>query len=121
MSIKHDVSDEKIALQLRQLEETLDSSIVCIPHLIEDENKNDDLKNQEAEERIVYYKSESHIPLFPSHVDIRLHPLREKEFNQFIDLFKELGPMVCSIYSSTVARELSRNKCDGETVEQYQR
>lgn len=119
MNVKHDVSNDELSSQLSQLEKILNSKIICLSHFAEE--KDEDLKRQDAEERIVYYKNKSNLPPFPNHMNIGLHPTREKEFNQFLYLYKELGPMVCSIYSSTVARELSQNKYDRETPDQYER
>jgi hypothetical protein len=121
MSVKHDVSNDELSSQLIQLEEILDSNIMCISHYLENKNVANELIKQEPDERIVFYENNSGLPSFPNHLDIGLHHTREKEFNQFTELYKELGPMVCSIYSNTVARELSRNKYDKETPEQYER
>ena len=65
-----------------------------------------------AEERSVHFSSEAQVnmPILPPHVGIGLHESRIKEFNQLNELYLDLGPKLTSIYSTSLAREVSRNR-----------
>ena len=146
VNIKSDVDDEKLGQMLMDLEQRLDSRLACLTKVMgmasdhDDkdndnggDNDNDDDDNdggsnsndtkQDAEERVVHYHStwsSSDLPTFPNHRDIGLHEGRVKEFNQFVDLYHDLGPRATSIYSATVAREISMNRYDEENKEQFE-
>lgn len=121
INVKSDISDNDLASKLEHLEQLLDSAIVDLSDLIDDEGVDTSFNDAESEERIVHYQNSSSVfPPFPKHDNIGLHPSRFKEFRQLVDLYRDLGPKPCSIYSATVARELSNNRFGGETLEQYQ-
>lgn len=120
MNVRSDASEDELALKLENLEKLMDSAIVDLSDLFDDEGVASSFEDKESEERIIHYQSESSFfPPFPKHDDIGLHTPRIKEFNQLFELYRDLGPKACSIYSSTLARELSHNKYGGETLEQY--
>ena len=126
VNIKSDVDDEKLGMMLRELEERLDSRLACLSRIYGDgvEGNGDkdggmDCNRKQAEERCVHFHRASNMQQLPSHEDIGLYEGRVKEFNQFIDLYNDLGPKLTSIYSATVAREISMNRYDEETKEEF--
>lgn len=116
VNIKSDLDDGKLGLMLRELEQRLDSKLASLTKVLCDDMGYNPKK---AEERCVHYHQAINLPKFPSHENIGLHEGRVKEFNQFIDLYNDLGPKVTSIYSATVAREISMNRYEEESKEQF--
>jgi len=117
VNIKSDVDDEKLGIMLRELEERLDSKLSSLSRI----GTSDDMgyNPKAAEERCIHYHRASGLPEFPNHEKIGLHEGRVKEFNQLIDLYHDLGPKLTSIYSATVAKEISRNRYEEETKEEF--
>mmetsp|Transcript_4801 Transcript_4801/g.6866 ORF Transcript_4801/g.6866 Transcript_4801/m.6866 type:complete len:483 (+) Transcript_4801:176-1624(+) len=75
-----------------------------------------------AEERSINYHCTSHLyPSFLDYTDIGLHSSRIREFNQLKELYEDLGPLLTGIYSATLSREVSINRYDKETHEEFQR
>jgi endoribonuclease Dicer len=117
VNIKIHMDDEKIGEMLTQLEEILDSKLACLAKL---SLGNDDEDNQKkAEERCVHYHRATNLPEFLDHKGIGLHESRCKEFNKFVELYVDLGPKLTSIYSATVAREISMNCYEEESKDEF--
>lgn len=117
VNIKSDVDDDKLGQMLRELEQRLDSRLASLTKIMETDDMGYEI--QDAEERCVHYHRTNNFAMLPSHEGIGLHESRVKEFNQFLDLYHDLGPKVTSIYSATVAREISMNRYDEESKEQF--
>jgi ERCC4-related helicase len=81
------------------------------------------LYQKEADEATVTYqgRSASTLPALPLSDDLELHPTRRKEFRQLEQLYDDLGPLALSVYSHTLAEELSRNTFEKESSEQFAR
>lgn len=119
VNIKVDVEEAKLGEMLQQLEERLDSRLACLAKLGIGDDGDLGYNRKEAEERCVHYHRASGLPSFPDHTNIGLHDSRCREFNQLIDLYLDLGPKLTSIYSATVAREISMNRYDEESKEEF--
>lgn len=124
VNVKVDIDDGKLDSMLDSLEQAMDCSLACLSRIGVANSKGEISQNsgfvkKEAKERSIHYE-ESHIfPNLPSHEDIGLHPCRMKEFNQLHQLYLQLGPKLTGIYSATVAREISRNRFEDESSEQF--
>lgn len=57
----------------------------------------------------------------PQADNLDLLPSRYREFKQLEQLYKDLGPLVTSIYCSVLQRELSKNSYENESVLQFNR
>lgn len=128
VNVKIDVDDEKLGQMLDSLETTMDSSLACLSRIGVANTKGEISQGsgyvkKEAEERSILYQDPkpSDTPLLPPHDDIGLHLSRMKEFNQLNQLYLHLGPKLTAIYSATVAREISRNRFEEETREQFEK
>ncbi len=126
VTVKSDVDDEKLGYMLRDLEDRMDSKIACLSRIGETDlegriSTDDDMgyELREAEERCIHFQKSKILPKLPSYEDIEIHEGRAKEFNQLSELYSDLGPQLTSIYSATVAREISRNRYEMETAEQF--
>ena len=75
--------------------------------------------NQVEERSVHYHTTEDLVPL-PSYEGIGLHESRLKEFKQLNGLYDDLGPKLTSVYSATLAREVSRNRYDNETKAEFE-
>ena len=126
VNVKIDVDDEKLGQMLDGLEQTMDSSIASLSQ-IGVTGKDGDISTEsgflkrEAEERSIHYEENpEQYPSLPNHDNIGLHESRIKEFKQLEHLYEQLGPKLTGIYASTVAREISRNRFENESSEQFQ-
>jgi ERCC4-like helicases len=120
VNIKCDTDDDKLRLMLDELENIMDSKLASLPKLgITEEEMGH--TSRESEERCVFYHGQPGSVIFdlPKHDNIGLHEVRVREFKQFVELYRDLGPKLTSIYSATVARELSINRYDQESKEQF--
>lgn len=119
VNIKTDTDDEKLMIMLDELESIMDSKLASLPKLgiaEEDMGRNP----TESEERCIFYHGQpSGLHDIPTHYNIGLHEVRVREFKQFVELYRDLGPKLTSIYSATVAREISINRYDQESKEQF--
>jgi hypothetical protein len=135
VNIRKDVDDEKLEKMLQELEATLDAKLASASSQFQSkvEMKNDGVTLDEREgskrltnqaiERVIHYhahKAGKRYPRLPSYVNIGIHPTRIKEFNLLYDLYSSLGPKITAIYSKTLSIEVSRNRYDEETAEQFQ-
>lgn len=126
VNVKSNVDDEKLGTMLRELEERLDSKLSClgnIRNIVDSSNDENDLEHNErfAKERCVHYHRANGYGSLPNYENIGLHTSRLKEFRQIHDLYNELGPKLVSIYTTTVAREISINSYAEESKDQFLR
>jgi hypothetical protein len=128
VNVKETHTDEHLASMLSNLESTLDSTLASISGLgygrgPGDENKNNvsGLLLKTAQERVVTYKGRKSGKTIPSAENLPLHSSRYREFCQLVELYKDLGPLVTSVYCRTVVRELSRNTYEKESAEEFSR
>ena len=128
VNVKVDVDDEKLGQMLDNLENTLDCSVACLSRIGVANTKGQISEDsgyvkREAEERSIHYHDPrpDEFPSLPIHEDIGMHKTRMKEFNQLNQLYRQLGPKLTSIYSATVAREISRNRFEEETKEEFEK
>jgi hypothetical protein len=128
VNVKIDIDDEKLGEMLDNLEKTLDCSVACLSGIGVANTKGEISEDsgyikREAEERSIHYNDPNpkDIPALPAHENVGLHEARMKEFNQLNQLYIQLGPKLTAIYSATVAREISRNRYEEETSEQFQK
>ena len=70
-----------------------------------------------AEEKDILYTIQTYGPSeqLPLVDDFEVSEKRKAECRQLVQLFDDLGPMALSIYCSILAREVSRNKYEGES------
>ncbi len=128
VNVKIDVDDEKLGQMLDTLEKTLDASVASLSKIgVANSDgvisEDSGYVRRDAEERSIHYNDPEldDFPPLPSHDDIGLHPSRIREFNQLKELYCQLGPKLTSIYSATVAREISRNRFEEETRGQFEK
>ena len=117
LNVKYTHSDEQLETMLAQLERKLDSQVVCLKDLEIDRETN--LLHKPAEEKHILYRDMQHMPPLPSCEDVGLHKSRHREFHQLDGLYTELGPLAVSIYCRTLAREVSRNDFEKETMDEF--
>jgi hypothetical protein len=138
VNVRKDTDDQKLEEMLQELESTLDAKLASISSRIQDRDGSTEeekgrppsqeradqthLTNQ-AIERVIHYhahRAGKRYPHLPSFENIGLHPSRIKEFNLLYELYASLGPKVTAIYSKTLSFEVSINRYDEETAEQFQ-
>jgi len=126
VNVKIDIDDERLGQMLDNLESVMDCQLACLSRIGVANSKGEishrtGFVKKEAEERSILYQDPNphEVPMLPSYENKGLHPTRFKELNQVSQLYFQLGPKVTSIYSATVARELSRNRFEEETHEEF--
>lgn len=116
LNVKHTHSDEQLETMLGQLENRLDSKLVCLKDL---DKEGPNMLHKAAEETHVLYRDTEGRPPLPSCFDAGLHETRIREFQQLDALYENLGPLAVSIYCRTCAREVSRNHFEKETLDEF--
>ena len=119
LNVKHTHSDEQLETMLEQLEQRLDSKLVCLKDLDIANDNGTNLLHKAAEETHVLYQDSLDVPPLPSCENIGLNQIRIREFQQLDDLYLNLGPLAVSIYCRICAREVSRNHFEKETVDEF--
>jgi superfamily II DNA or RNA helicase len=117
LNVKYTHSDEQLETMLAQLERRLDCQLVCLKDLDIDQGTN--LLHKPAEEKHILYHDMHRMPPLPSCANVGLHKSRHREFMQLDGLYAELGPLPLSIYCRTLAREVSRNDFEQESLDQF--
>jgi len=138
VNVRKDVDDQKLEEMLQELETILDAKVASFtssPFHERDEDENGSKKRKSIDcvekkhltyhaiERVINYhshKAGSQYPFLPSYENIGLHSSRIKEFRLLYELYACLGPKITAIYSKTLSFEVSRNRYDEETSEQFQ-
>lgn len=127
LNVKGNIPNSKLQEMLNDLESKLDSTLACFRLLNLNTNENGEKTNyisriyKNAQERVINYSSShSNFPDLPDHNLLPLHFSRIKEFNQLLDLYNDLGPLCTAIYSKTLSKEVSRNRYEQESQEQFQ-
>lgn len=126
INVKANQSDEQLAARLSLLEATLDAKMIPLADIANGNDQGDDIANlmqKETNETTVTYQGTSPATQTPLAIsdDWDLHPFRRKEFRQLEQLYTDLGPLVVSIYASSLIEELFRNTFEKESVEQFNR
>ena len=116
-NVKYTHSDEQLETMLAQLERKLDCQVVCLKDL--DIELETNLLHKPAEEKHIPYRDMENMPPLPSCENVGLHKSRHREFHQLDGLYAELGPLAVSNYCRTLAREVSRNEFEKETMEEF--
>ena len=120
VNVKETHSDEHLTNMLRNLEQILDSTLVSFSGLNLDQESRSGLFRRSAEEHVIQYRGRTNIARsIPSAQNLPLHPSRYREFRQLEGLYQDLGALLVSIYSKTLAREISRNSYDKESTQQF--
>ena len=119
VNVKQSHSKEQLSMMLEKLETTLDATLAPVANLISEYNSS--LLVKSATERVVKYKGTNFGKDIPSADNLDLHGSRYREFRQLSHLYKELGPLVVTLYCKTLIRELSRNEFESETMQQFNR
>jgi hypothetical protein len=118
VNVKETHSDDQLREMLVNLENTLDSKLISLSKVALDGDDPTDL-SKSAEERVILYKSTNTGKALPSAENLPLHQSRFREFRQLNQLYQDLGPLVLSIYSKVLIRELSINSFEQETPIQF--
>jgi hypothetical protein len=131
LNVKENHSDEQLSAMLDNLERTLDSKMVSLAGLIAKEDAtakslapitkstNSSLLHRVIDERALIYRGSNINRTIPSADNLDLLPSRYREFKQLEHLYKDLGPLVLTIYCSVLRRELSKNIFENESVFQF--
>eukprot|EP00536_Pseudo-nitzschia_multiseries_P005215 jgi/Psemu1/11980/gm1.11980_g len=144
LNVKENHSDEQLTGMLDTLEKVLDSKIISAAGLIvvPDNEPNlggsvsvekditvpppvakskNNLLYRVIDERSLTYHETNMNRTIPSADNLDLLPSRYREFKQLEHLYKDLGPLVLSIYSSVLRRELSKNVFENESTQRFHR
>jgi hypothetical protein len=130
LNVKESHSDEQLETMLNNLESTLDSKMVSAAGLIvvEDDDDNttgatttNSILNRVIDERALDFCRTNTNRSIPSADNLDLLPSRYREFKQLEHLYKDLGPLVLTIYCAVLRRELSINVFENESNHQFDR
>ena len=102
-------NEEQLQTLLTDFESMMDAKLVGFP--------SGSKSRSDVDQAVVNYQSAESISL-PSCDPWKLHYSRKKEIKQLQILCDEVGPRVTSYYVSTLAREVSRNEFEQETMQQ---
>jgi hypothetical protein len=134
LNVKESHSDEQLSTMLDNLERTLDSKMVSAAGLIGSREKedpaaksvapisitsNNNLLHRVIDERALNYHGTNMNRTIPSADNLELLPSRYREFKQLEHLYKDLGPLVLTIYCAILRRELSKNIFENESMLQF--
>lgn len=134
LNVKESHSDEQLSTMLDKLEKTMDSKMVSAAGLIgsrEEEDpaaksvalistpSNNNLLHRVIDERALNYHGTNMNRTIPSADNLELLPSRYREFKQLENLYKDLGPLVLTIYCAILRRELSKNIFENESILQF--
>jgi superfamily II DNA or RNA helicase len=117
LNLKETHSEEQLTKMLDNLEHTLDAKLICASGLLSGEIPGF-LSKTIQEQRIEYRSARGRA--IPSADNLKLLPSRFREFKQLEHLYKDLGPLVLSIYCKVLQRELSRNVFECESMRQFE-
>mmetsp|Transcript_3985 Transcript_3985/g.5196 ORF Transcript_3985/g.5196 Transcript_3985/m.5196 type:complete len:1557 (+) Transcript_3985:97-4767(+) len=114
------ITSKEIEEKLSELESALDARVVSLTNLQFMKEEGNEVMHSNVEEKSILYE-DNHLPSsnFPSHENIGLHQNRIKELNQLCYLLEQYGPVLVWKYSEAVEREISRNRYEGETENQF--
>ena len=130
LNVKESHSIEQLKTMLDNLESTLDSKLVSAAGLIVVEDDDNDttattttnnILNRVIDERALDFCGTNTNRSIPSADNLDLLPSRYREFKQLEHLYKDLGPLVLTIYCAVLRRELSRNVFENESSHQFDR
>jgi hypothetical protein len=134
LNVKESHSDEQLSTMLDKLEKTLDSKMVSAAGLIGSREKedpaaksvalistpsNNNLLHRVIDERALNYHGTNMHRTIPSADNLELLPSRYRELKQLENLYKDLGPLVLTIYCAILRRELSKNIFENESMLQF--
>ena len=135
LNVKETHSDEHLSIMLDNLERTLDSKMFSALGLIASQEKDVLVANSGVpansstgsflhrviDERTFIYRGRIMNHTIPTAGNLDLLPSRYREFKQLEHLYKDLGPLVSSIYCAVLRRELSKNIFENESILQFNR
>lgn len=118
INVPKNVTDAKLAELLKELETTLDASLVSLSTLgISKEDAG--VIESNVQERLELYNNVNQTSTYPSHTKIGLHKSRNKELDQIKYLYNEYGPTVVYSYTKVLLHEISRNHYERESLAQH--
>lgn len=119
INVPKNITDDILENRLQELESTLDSSLISFSSLnlcpIEA-----GLLISNVQERIIHYHNIPPPVVSFNHTSAGLHPSRYKELDQLNYLYYEFGPALVASYCEVLTREISQNKYEKETINQFQ-
>ena len=127
LNVKETHSDEQLETMINSLESNLDSKMVSAAGLVlvkEDVTgitTTNDILNRVIDEKSLDVRGAHINRSIPSADNLDLLPSRHREFKQLEHLFKNVGPLVLSIYCAVLRRELSKNIFENESNHQFDR
>ena len=119
INVPKSITEEALEAKIKDLETTLDSKVVGFSTLGLSTEESGVICNNVTETSIFYENPPIDKSAFPCCKGIGLHKSRFKEFDQLFYLLQEYGPIVVWRYSEVLAREVSHNFYEKETVEQF--
>uniref|UniRef100_A0A448ZDB2 Dicer-like protein 1 n=1 Tax=Pseudo-nitzschia multistriata TaxID=183589 RepID=A0A448ZDB2_9STRA len=136
LNVKENHSDGQLTAMLDSLESVLDSKMLSAAGLIAPHRKKqkegsettsltpilhstNNILHRVIDERSMDYYGTNQNRTIPSTDNLDLLPSRHREFKQLEHLYRDLGPLVVSIYSSVLKRELSRNIFENESTRRF--
>ena len=120
LNVKETHGDEHLSTMLDNLEKTLDAKLVTAAGLIASQ-KSGSFLNRVTDERTFHFRGANVNRSIPQADNLDLLPSRYREFKQLEQLYKDLGPLVTSIYCSVLQRELSKNSFENESMARFDR
>ncbi len=118
LNVRETHSDEQLSTMLENLEKTLDAKMVTAAALT---SSSGGFLNRVIDERTFNFRGANVNRSIPQADNLDLLPSRYREFKQLEQLYKDLGPLVTSIYCSVLQRELSRNSFENESGLRFDR
>ncbi len=124
LNVKETHSDAHLSTMLDNLERTLDAKMVSAAGLISvgtATSSSGGFLNRVIDERTFHFRGANMNRTIPQADNLDMLPSRYREFKQLELLYKDVGPLVTSIYCSVLQRELSKNVFENESVLQFNR
>lgn len=123
INIKKNVTDAGLSKLMDELEHTMDARIFSYAALDDEDGSQMKAVSQDLNEAIIAFDSSS--PTFPppppfDHLELHMSS-REKELKRLSRLYYELGPKATGEYAAVLVKELSRNRYENESREEFER
>jgi len=108
-------TEEELQSMVQALQNTMDAVLISADHSEDYESR-----SQSIMEKVVKYQALGKASLLPSADNLGVLPSRHRELRQLEGLYSQVGPLVVSLYSKVLLRELSRNVFENESPAEFE-